>query len=63
MEFESDEKILRILGVMNDSIVPPVTESDHEIYQLDENSLIFYYESSASHPETGTFEKYGHNID
>lgn len=62
-QFESNGKIVRIFGVMNDSIIPPVTESDHEIYQLDENSLIFYYQSTASHPETGTFEKYGHSIE
>jgi hypothetical protein len=59
--FENDETVIRITGIMDDSIIPPVEESVHEVYQLDENMLVLFYPSTLNQPEFGTFEIFKHN--
>ena len=58
--FENNESRIKITGIMDDQILPPVTEQTLTIYLLDENNLIFYYMSTATNPETGTFQIYKH---
>jgi len=58
--FENNESSIKIIGIMDDSIIPPVNEQLISVFQLDENNLIFYYMSTANNPETGTFEIYKH---
>lgn len=60
-QFEDEDNTIRIIGIMNDSIIPPVDESIHDIFELTEDELIFYYMSAANHPETGCFDIYRHN--
>ena len=58
--FENSESSIKVIGIMDDSIIPPVTELSLSVFQLDENNLIFYYMSTVNNPETGTFEIYKH---
>ena len=58
--FENNETSIMVIGIMDDSIIPPVTELSLSIFQLDENNLIFYNTSTVNNPETGIFEIYKH---
>ena len=58
--FENNESSIKIIGIMDDSVLPPITESSHLVFQLDENNLTFYYISTSNNPETGTFMIYKH---
>ena len=58
--FENNETSIKVIGIMDDSIIPPVTELSLSVFQLDENNLTFYYISTVTNPETGTFEIYKH---
>jgi hypothetical protein len=59
--FENNESSIKIIGIMDELLLPPITEQTFQIYLLDENSLIFYFMSTADNPETGTFVIYRHN--
>lgn len=54
--FENDETSIKIIGVMDDDIMPPANETTLHIYRLDQDSLIFYFISTSDHPATGAFE-------
>lgn len=60
-KFANNETAITIIGIMDDSIIPPVEESTHTVYQLDENTLILFYPSTVYNPDIGTFEIYKHN--
>lgn len=55
-ELIQNESVLKIEGNMYDSILPPAEATLHPLFQLDEDTLIFFYESTATNPDTGTFE-------
>ncbi len=60
-KFENNETVIRIIGIMDDAVIPPVEESMHEVYLLDESTLILFYASTTSNPEFGTFDIYKNN--
>lgn len=55
-KFENNETVIGIIGIMDDSIIPPVEESSHSIYLLDQNTFILFYASTIAHPDIRTFE-------
>jgi|GEM_PF-5089251 len=55
-----EDTTIKIIGVMDSMIIPLIEESNHSIFLINEDNLIFYITSTVAHPEIGSFMIYNH---
>jgi len=55
-----EDTTIKIIGVMDSMIIPLIEESNHSIFLINEDNLIFYITSTVAHPEIGSFMIYKH---